>query len=262
MMVGWRPSVPERRNMRTATDHGALYPGRPAILLRSGRRLYCVRSELLRGHDQHHAQPQLFLDWHHPRPSARDSKVYMRNDQIEYGGMTWKTFPERLQEAGIRWKSYQNELTRSELTGEEEEWLANYGDNVLECFSAYNVEAYPGFIPAGKRWISELSAHAAKLETQLAAERRSRSCGCASCSTGRNTRPNRKAQGESIANGGEARYSQLSAQQKALHHAAFVTNADDPITTRSTSLSFEDEGKSQTMNVPEGRHCFISSAKT
>src|SRR3984885_15265343 len=100
-----------------------------------------------------------------------DSKVYMRNDQIDYGGMTWKTFPERLQDAGIRWKSYQNELTRSELTGAEEAWFSNYGDNVLECFSAYSVEAYRGFIPAGKRWISELSTHATKLESQLSVER-------------------------------------------------------------------------------------------
>ncbi len=30
--------------------------------------------------------------------------VYMRNEEIERGGMTWKTFPERLQEAGISWK--------------------------------------------------------------------------------------------------------------------------------------------------------------
>ncbi len=34
-----------------------------------------------------------------------DSKVHIRNEQIDYGGMTWKTFPERLQEAGISWKS-------------------------------------------------------------------------------------------------------------------------------------------------------------
>ena len=32
----------------------------------------------------------------------------------------------------------------------------------------------------------------------------------------------------SLAKAGEARYSQLSEQQKALHHAAFVTNAGDP----------------------------------
>src|SRR3984885_14386963 len=143
-----------------------------------------------------------------------NSKVFMRNEEIDYGGMSWKTCPERLQDAGIRWKCYQNELTRSGLSGEEAAWLSNFGDNVLEFFSAYNVEAYPGYIPARHGLISELSAHAAKLAS--------------------------------------ARYSQLSEQQKALHHAAFVTNGGDPAYHSLDSLSFESEGRSQTMKVPAG----------
>src|ERR1700733_1478262 len=100
------------------------------------------------------------------------------------------------------------------MSGEEAAWLSNFGDNVLEFFSAYNVEAYPGYIPARHGLISELSAHAAKLAS--------------------------------------ARYSQLSEQQKALHHAAFVTNGGDPAYHSLDSLSFESEGRSQTMKVPAG----------
>src|SRR3984957_1447550 len=99
-----------------------------------------------------------------------DSRVYIRNEEIDDGGMTWKTFPERLQEAGISWKSYQNELTRSGLSGEEEAWLSNYSDNVLECFAAYNVEAYPGFLLAGQRLIEEVSGDVTKLEAEIAAQ--------------------------------------------------------------------------------------------
>ena len=70
---------------------------------------------------------------------SADSKVYMRNDQLSIGGMTWKTFPERLQEAGIDWKFYQNELTHSTgLSHVERQWLANFGCNVLEMFGAYH----------------------------------------------------------------------------------------------------------------------------
>jgi len=72
------------------------------------------------------------------RQSAQ-SKVFIRNEEIDGGGMLWKTFPERLQDAGISWKSYQNELTRSPLTGEEDAWLSNFGDNTLECFDAFTV---------------------------------------------------------------------------------------------------------------------------
>ena len=72
-----------------------------------------------------------------------ESRVFMRNDQIMIGGQKWKTFPERLQEAGVSWKFYQNDLTRtSGLNSEEQAWLGNFGTNVLEAFTAYNTPAY------------------------------------------------------------------------------------------------------------------------
>jgi phospholipase C len=180
-----------------------------------------------------------------------DAKVYMRNEQIDHGGMSWKTFPERLQDAAISWKSYQNELTRSGLAGEEGAWLSNFGDNILECFSAYNVEAYPGYIPAGKRWISELSANAAKLEAEISAENDPAALAKLHARLGE-MRSQVEALKASVATAGEARYSQLSVQQKALHHAAFVTNAGDPDYHALDSLPFESEGKSQSMKIPAG----------
>src|SRR6478736_4458634 len=47
--------------------------------------------------------------------------------------VSWKTFPERLEENGISWKVYQNELyVQVGFQGEEEPWLSNFGDNPLE----------------------------------------------------------------------------------------------------------------------------------
>jgi phospholipase C len=180
-----------------------------------------------------------------------DSKVYMRNEQIDYGGMSWKTFPERLQDAGVTWKSYQNELTRSGLAGEEDAWLSNFGDNVLECFAAYNVGAYPGYIPAAERWISQLSAQAAKLQSEISTEKDPAAVTRLQTRLGEMQRQI-EAVKVSVAKGGEARYSQLSEQQKALHHAAFVTNAGDPDYHALDSLSFESDGKPQSMKVPAG----------
>jgi len=180
-----------------------------------------------------------------------DSKVYMRNEQIDYGGMSWKTFPERLQDAAISWKSYQNELTRSGLAGEEDAWLSNFGDNILECFAAFNVEAYPGYSPVAERWISELSAHAAKLESEISAEKDPAAGAELNARLGV-MQSQIEALKASRAEGGEARYRQLSDQQKKLHHAAFVTNAGDPDYHALDSLSFESEGKSQSMKVPAG----------
>ena len=180
-----------------------------------------------------------------------DSKVHIRNEQIDDGGMTWKTFPERLQEAGISWKHYQNELTRSGLSGEEDAWLSNFSDNVLECFSAYNVEAYPGFALAGQQVISELSAHAAKLEAELP-KVTDEATGAKLRASLDETRKRIEAVKTAIAKSGDVRYRQLSAEEKALHHAAFVTNAGDPDYHALDTLPYEDEGTAKTMQVPKG----------
>jgi phospholipase C len=180
-----------------------------------------------------------------------NSKVHIRNEEIDDGGMTWKTFPERLQEAGISWKSYQNELTRSGLSGEEEAWLSNYGDNVLEYFSAYNVEAYPGFVLAQQRSISELSVQAAKLEAELSAQTDVKAAEKLRKNLN-GIRSRIDAVKASLASGGDVRYQQLSAREKALHHAAFVTNTEDPDYHALHPLPFEDQGNSQTMQVPKG----------
>jgi phospholipase C len=180
-----------------------------------------------------------------------NSRVHIRNEQIDDGGMTWKTFPERLHEAGISWKHYQNELSRSGLSGEYDAWLSNFGDNVLECFAAYNVEAYPGFIPAAQRAISDLSAEIKKHESELAAQDDPEKA--ARIHKGmEEARTRIQAIQAIIPKAGDTRYQQLSESEKALHHAAFVTNAEDADYHALHTLPYEDDGKSHTMQVPKG----------
>ncbi|MDT8871393.1 alkaline phosphatase family protein [Komagataeibacter rhaeticus] len=60
--------------------------------------------------------------------------------------MNWTTFPERLEQAGVSWKFYQNELSQTGgMSRDERAWLSNFGCNVLECFDRYHVTANPGF---------------------------------------------------------------------------------------------------------------------
>jgi phospholipase C len=180
-----------------------------------------------------------------------NSRAHIRNEQIDPGGLSWKTFPERLHEAGISWKHYQNELSRAGLSGAEDAWLANFGDNVLECFNAYNVEAYPGFPLACQKEIDELSAHAAKLESSLSAASEAAEKAKLQAHL-EETRRRREAAKAALADSGEERYQKLSTKQAALHNAAFVTNAGDPEFHALHPLTFEDEGKPQTMHVPKG----------
>ncbi|HTV83568.1 MAG TPA: phospholipase C, phosphocholine-specific [Acidobacteriaceae bacterium] len=183
---------------------------------------------------------------------STDSRVFMRNDQyVRGGGMVWKTYPERLQEAGIRWKFYQNDTMNSGLRGEEDAWLGNFGCNLLEFFAAYNIRAYSGYVKEQQQEIAHYTAELAELENEVSqatdpdriddlksrmayAQKRIAECRAA------------------LADSGEARYRQLTPQQKALFHAAFVTNEGDPDYHTLESLPFANDGKQLTMNVPRG----------
>ncbi|HEX5411270.1 MAG TPA: phospholipase C, phosphocholine-specific [Terriglobia bacterium] len=180
-----------------------------------------------------------------------DSNVFIRNEQIDYGGLDWKTFCERLQEAGIPWKAYQNELTRSPLSGDHDAWLSNFGDNSLECFNAYNVEASPGFAAAANLWIDEWTEEVQKLESAIATARDPAEAAQMRVQIKQAQDNIRKAHA-ALANCGEKRYSQLTDEQKALFHAAFVTNASDPDYHALEPLSFTDKGRQMSMQVPKG----------
>ncbi|HVT98544.1 MAG TPA: alkaline phosphatase family protein, partial [Acidobacteriaceae bacterium] len=55
-----------------------------------------------------------------------------------------------------------------------------------------------------------------------------------------------------IPGSGRVRYDQLTEAQRALHHAAFVTNAASPDFHELEPLPFTDNGKTETMVVPKG----------
>jgi phospholipase C len=182
---------------------------------------------------------------------STDSKVYMRNEELFRLKMPWKTYPERLQEAGISWKFYQNELTFSGLAGDQAAWLGNFGCNPLECFAAYNVEAYPGFIPAIQAQIAELTQQIAKLEGEAGKEKNPKVLADLQARLEQEKSDMAVLQAQ-IPGSSAARYHQLTEAQRALHHAAFVTNAGSPGYHELQQLSFADGDKRQTMMVPKG----------
>ncbi|HUN83959.1 MAG TPA: phospholipase C, phosphocholine-specific [Terracidiphilus sp.] len=182
---------------------------------------------------------------------SRDSKVYMRNDQFARLRMPWKTYPERLLEAGVSWKFYQNEMTYSGLTGDHDAWLGNFGCNLLEFFAAYNIEAYPGFPLALQAEIASLTGQIAKLQDEAAetSEPEKASDLQARIDSAKNRIAKLQAQ---IPGTGAALYGQLTDAQRALHQAAFVTNAGSPEFHELEQLPFTDDGKPETMVVPKG----------
>jgi phospholipase C len=180
------------------------------------------------------------------------SRVFMRNDEILSGGMTWKTYPERLQAAGIQWKFYQNELTNAGgLSKEQEAWLSNFGCNLLEYFAAYNVEAYPGGTLAIQQQLDTLTQQTAKLEHSLSTETDPQSLTRLRARLASDKNRIKKLQA-SLTNTGESLYRRLTEQQRLLHNAAFTTNTGDPHYRSLDALVFEDNNKQQQMMVPRG----------
>lgn len=173
------------------------------------------------------------------------SKVYMRNPEFSGSRLKWKTYPERLTEAGVSWSIYQNEVNAVSMPTEAHEWLGNVG-NVIESFSAFNVHLSTGStkklqarIKAAKEELAELQqkpVDPTMKDDQLAAIK--------------SKQDDLKALEEQLQHGGSL--ADLPPLQQELHRRAFVVNSGDPDYHSLESISYEDGGRTEKMAVPKG----------
>lgn len=174
------------------------------------------------------------------------------NEDADYTTMvSWKTFPERLEENDISWKVYQNELSVGVgFDGDEDAWLANFGDNPLEYFTQYKVRlsaAYIANLPKEANW---LKTTIQRLEEELATAKE------ADAEKIRNKITNYKKQ---LATNGQnqllytkEKYDQLPEWQKNLHDKAFSTNLKDPSYHQLSTLQYQDGDTVREVKVPKG----------
>jgi phospholipase C len=166
----------------------------------------------------------------------------VRNADVDFGStVSWKTFPERLEEAGISWRIYQNELSvASGLEGEHDAWLANFGDNPLEWFDQYNVGVRKTHLEYLERMAATLPAEIEKLRAEgghaktLAAKEKLLKYITAE-----------RAQWTPQA------LAQLSADERNIHQKAFTTNEESPDYRELSTLHYQDSGVSREMAVPK-----------
>ena len=98
------------------------------------------------------------------------SRAHVWNEDMDYGTLKWNTFPERLEELGISWKCYQNEVAiDTGFDGEEDPWLSNFQDNPLEFFAQYNIHLHPKHIEALAKRVTQLPAKIDDLQKKIAA---------------------------------------------------------------------------------------------
>ncbi|MEZ0450633.1 phosphocholine-specific phospholipase C [Sphingobacterium thalpophilum] len=178
-----------------------------------------------------------------PEPGA---KPLVRNSDIYFNRWAhWKTYPERLEEAGITWKVYQNEVSmESGLDGEE--LLGNFTDNNLEWFAQYHIGFKKSHLEFMRKRVAELPAEIQEIERSLSA-------GTAeSVQKSKNKLKQKQEQLKSYSaklnRFAEDAYQQLPRSQRALHEKAFQTNEADPYYRETTTVTHEGEQ----IKVPKG----------
>lgn len=176
-------------------------------------------------------------------PQDYTSKAHLWNitdyNKPELG---WKTYPERLQEAGVSWKVYQNELSMG-FGLNDEEWLSNFGTNVLEYFGQYNVRLEPGRITN----LQNRKENVTRLINSLQNAQDEASV-------------RKLAAAKRLLAGIEAdlgvytvdRYNAMSAGEKNINNLAFTTNSGDPDYHSLTSLEYEEGSERRSLNIPKG----------
>jgi phospholipase C len=176
------------------------------------------------------------------------SRAHVQNEDTDFGAeVGWTTFPERLEEAGISWRVYQNELAvPSGLDGEGDPWLSNFGDNPLEFFTQYGVyfaEPHRRFLADRERALAAeltgLEGRAAFLSEAQATRRRAATAELAKIR-------------EELARWTADAFSRLPARTRALHERAFTSNRSQPDYRELSTFRYRDAGEERTMRVPKG----------
>src|SRR5471030_2152800 len=99
-----------------------------------------------------------------------NSRAHVWNDDMDYGTLKWATFPERLEDHGISWKCYQNEVAiDTGFEGEQDPWLSNFQDNPLEFFGQYNIHLHDKHIAAMAKRSAELPGKIDELRKKIEA---------------------------------------------------------------------------------------------
>jgi phospholipase C len=177
------------------------------------------------------------------------SPAHLWNDQIDHKDLHWTTFPERLEELGISWKTYQNELSIPVgFEGEEDDWLANFTDNDLEFFKQFNVRLHPKHLDFMEKYALQLPEEILLLKQKIKKN-----------AADKDLKKELQKKEEQLLKikadqqiWNKAKFETLSAREKSIHQKAFVTNSGDPDYHELVDMSYDDNGKQRTMKVPKG----------
>ncbi|MFT4032273.1 MAG: phospholipase C, phosphocholine-specific [Siphonobacter sp.] len=198
---------------------------------------------------------RLYL-WTGTLRDPRDPKAManVRNENVDYGSeVSWKTFPERLEEAGISWKIYQNEISLpTGLEGEEENWLGNFTDNPIEWFSQFRVRFHPAYYSYIHKQITILPGKIKELEATLSKLTENDNEFKQTQRQLDSFRSFLKIIQSDLSTYSPEKFKNLSQRDQNLHEKAFTTNVNDPDYRTLETISYEDNGVKRTVKIPKG----------
>lgn len=231
--ITWQGGLPHSWNDQVAARNGGRYdkwlPAKAPMTLshydRNDIPFYYDLADAFTVCDQHFCSAlagttpnRLFFFTGTIRGEKSENKVaVVNNSQAESHDdvfVDWPTFQETLEDHGVDWRIYQNELWTSKLPeGEIDDWLGNYGDNPIEYVSRHNVKLSAYFRKNGD--------HSVKPALPAAAV--------------------------------QAKYEQLSQKEKNLIDKAFQTNISEKDYLDLAPFTFtNDQGNPETINIPKG----------
>lgn len=182
-----------------------------------------------------------------------DTKANVKNEDVDYEKWAkWKTFPERLEEAKVSWKIYQNEISLpTGLEGEEDAWLANFTDNPIEWFENYKVKFAPEYYEYIQQMEKVLPKEISALETKIPTLD-STSADFKKASRQLESKKAWLSQvKQDLIDYHPDKFNTLSNFQKSIHQRAFTNNRKDPQYRKLTHLKYDFEGKEREMAVPQ-----------
>ncbi|HEX3601545.1 MAG TPA: phospholipase C, phosphocholine-specific [Lacipirellulaceae bacterium] len=183
---------------------------------------------------------------------AKSPANVLNSDADHVTNVTWPTFPERLEDLGVSWKIYQNDLDVGVgFTEEEAAWLGNFGDNPLEYFSQFKVRLTP-------EHRNYLETRAKSLPIEIEALQR----GTAPSPAGADSTDAADLIKEKVnllnqikrerEKWNQSNYDRLTAREKSLLAKAFCTNAGDPDSHALSEISYRDGEQERKVAVPKG----------
>jgi phospholipase C len=180
-----------------------------------------------------------------------DSLAVVRNSYFSINKpVKWKTFPERLQEAHVGWKFYQNEVGAiMQFHPGLGSWLSNFGCNPLERYAQYHVKSSADYIHYAKLEVEKLKKELPALKEKLAAAGAEEK---AKLSKSYDHQAALLAKyEEDLAQYSEENLRKFSVAERDLHHRAFVSNREDPDYLKLSTITYEENGEKRKVQVPK-----------